>query len=112
MGKPAPTNAASILDSTRSFRTSRRGRFLCLDVNHHVEQHLYPQVPFPALPKLHDAVAGLVRAPDPGFFRTNLEVLSIAVRRSLGRNTRAHSIRQAPHMISDGAFVRIASRTT
>ena len=104
-------NAPSILESTRSFRTSRLGRFLYLNMNHHVEHHLYPQVPFHALPKLRDAVAGQVPAPDPGFFRTNLEVLSVVVRRSLGRNTRAHSIRQAPHMISDGPFVRIASRT-
>ena len=104
-------NAPSILDSTRSFRTSRLGRFLYLNMNHHIEHHLYPQVPFHALPKLRDAVAGQVPAPDPGFFRTNLEVLSVVVRRSLGRNTRAHSIRQAPHMVSDGAFVRIASRT-
>ena len=104
-------NAPSILDSTRSFRTSRLGRFLYLNMNHHVEHHLYPQVPFHALPKLRDAVASQVPAPDPGFFRTNLEVLSVVVRRSLGRNTRASSIRQAPHMVSEGAFVRIASRT-
>ena len=104
-------NAPSILDSTRSFRTSRLGRFLYLNMNHHVEHHLYPQVPFHALPKLRDAVAGQVPAPDPGFFRTNLEVLSVVVRRSLGRNTRTHSIRQAPHMVSDGGFVHIASRT-
>ena len=104
-------NAPSILDSTRSFRTSRLGRFLYLNMNHHVEHHLYPQVPFHALPKLSDAVASQVPAPDPGFFRTNLEVLSVVVRRSLGRNTRAASIRQAPHMVSRGAFARIASRT-
>ena len=104
-------NAPSILDSTRSFRTNRLGRFLYLNMNHHVEHHLYPQVPFYALPKLRDAVAGQVPAPDPGFFRTNLEVLSVVVRRSLGRSTRASSIRQAPHMVSEGAFARIASRT-
>ena len=80
-------------------------------MNNHVEHHLYPQVPFHALPKLRDAVADQVPAPDPGFFRTNREVLTVVIRRSLGRNTRARSIRQAPHMISEGAFAPSAQRT-
>ena len=104
-------NSPSILDSTRSFRTSRLGRFLYMNMNNHVEHHLYPQVPFHALPKLRDAVADQVPAPDPGFFRTNLEVLSVVIRRSRGRSTRARSIRQAPHMISEGTFASIAHRT-
>ena len=104
-------NSPSILDSTRSFRTSRLGSFLYMNMNNHVEHHLYPQVPFHALPKLRDAVVDQVPAPDPGFFRTNREVLTVVIRRSLGRNTRARSIRQAPHMISEGAFAPIAQRT-
>ena len=104
-------NAPSILDSTRSFRTSRLGGFLYMNMNNHVEHHLYPQVPFHALPKLRDAVADQVPAPDPGFFHTNWEVLTVVVRRSLGRSTRARSIRQAPHMISEGASAPIAQRT-
>ena len=104
-------NSPSIVDSTRSFRTSLLGRFLYMNMNNHVEHHLYPQVPFYALPKLRDAIAGQVPEPDPGFFRTNREVLSIVVRRSLGLNTQAQSIRQAPHMVSEGGGVRIARRT-
>ena len=104
-------NSPSIVDSTRSFRTSRLGSFLYMNMNHHVEHHLYPQVPFFALPNLRDAVADQVPAPDPGFFRTNVEVLLVVVRRSLGRNTRAPSIRQAPHMISEGGHDRVAQRT-
>ena len=104
-------DSPSILDSTRSFRTSHLGSFLYMNMNNHVEHHLYPQVPFHALPKLRDAVADQVPAPDPGFFRTNREVLTTVIRRSLGRNTRARSIRQAPHMISEGGFAPIARRT-
>ncbi|MDD9979829.1 MAG: fatty acid desaturase [Gammaproteobacteria bacterium] len=104
-------NSPSILDSTRSFRTTWLGSFLYMNMNNHVEHHLYPQVPFYALPALRDSVAGQVPAPDPGFFRTNWEVLTVVIRRSLGRNSRAPSIRQAPHMISDGAYARIAQRT-
>ena len=103
-------DSPSVLDSTRSFRTAWPASFLYMNMNNHVEHHLYPQVPFHALPKLRDAVADQVPAPDPGFFRTNREVLSVVIRRSLGRNTRAPSIRQAPHMISEGSCVRIANR--
>ena len=42
-------NSWSVIDSTRSFRTSRLGRFLYLNMNNHIEHHLYPQVPFHAL---------------------------------------------------------------
>ena len=51
-------DSPSILDSTRSFRTDRLGRFLYMNMNHHIEHHLYPQVPFYALPKLNRAIAG------------------------------------------------------
>ncbi len=105
-------NSPSILESTRSFTTGWLGRFLYMNMNNHVEHHLYPQVPFHALPRLADAVADQVPAPDKGFFRTNLAVLSVVWRRSMGLSTRAVSIRQAPHMITDGGPVtRIAHRT-
>ena len=105
-------NSPSILESTRSFRTSRLGRFLYMNMNNHVEHHLYPQVPFYALPKLADAVKEQVPTPDPGFFRTNWEVLVVVLRRSLGLSTKAPSIRQAPHMITEGGPIeRFAERT-
>lgn len=104
-------NSPSILESTRSFHTSWLGRFLYMNMNNHVEHHLYPQVPFYSLPDLNVAVQEQLPEPDPGFWRTNLEVLSVVWRRSLGRNTKAATIRQAPHMISEGGFERIAERT-
>ena len=105
-------NSPSILESTRSFRASGLGRFLYMNMNNHVEHHLYPQVPFHALPKLAEAVKDQVPEPDPGFFRTNWEVFLVTLRRSMGLGTRAPSIRQAAHMISDGGPVkRIAQRT-
>jgi len=94
-------NTPSILESTRSFVTGRLGRFLYLNMNFHVEHHLYPQVPFYALPMLNQEVRDDIPEPDPGFFKTNLEVLSVVTRRSLGKNTTAQSIRQASAMIVD-----------
>lgn len=105
-------NSPSILESTRSFRGNWLASFLYMNMNNHVEHHLYPQVPFHALPVLAEAVKDQVPAPDPGFFRTNWEVLVVTVRRSLGLSTRAPGIRQAPHMITDGGPVeRVATRT-
>ncbi len=104
-------NAASILDSTRSFRTNAFVSFLYLNMENHVEHHLYPQVPFYSLPALHEAIKDQLPEPDPGFWRTSLEALSVAIRRTLGRNTRARGIRQAPHMITEGGFEKVAARS-
>ena len=104
-------NAASILDSTRSFKTDRLGAFLYLNMHNHVEHHLYPQVPFYSLPALHEAIKDQLPEADPGFWRTNLEVLSVVIRRSMGRNTRARSIRQSPRMITTGAYQKLSVRS-
>ena len=101
----------SVIDSTRSFRTSPLGRFLYMNMNHHIEHHLYPQVPFHALPQLHEALRDQLPEPDPGFLRTNWEVFTVALRRSLGKNTAARTIRQAPHMIFEGAYELITRKT-
>lgn len=105
-------NSPSILESTRSFRTNVIARFLYMNMNNHVEHHLYPQVPFHALPKLAEAVKDQVPEPDPGFFRTNWEVFVVVLRRSLGLPTKAPSIRQAPHMITNGGPVEQIARRT
>ncbi len=105
-------NTPSIVESTRSFRTDGVGRFLYLNMNNHIEHHLFPQVPFFSLPKLRDAVADQTPAPDPGFWRTNLDLLSVVTRRSLGRNTRAAWIRQAPHMVTEGGGHSKIARAT
>jgi len=105
-------NSPSILESTRSFKTTWLGWFLYMNMNNHVEHHLYPQVPFHALPQLAEAVKDQLPEPDPGFFKTNFEVLIVVARRSLGLSTKAPSIRQAPHMITEGGpMTRIAERT-
>ena len=71
-----------------------------------------PASPFFALPALHRELQDQLPSPDPGFWRTNLEVLSVVIRRSLGRNTKARTIRQAPHHITDGGSVSQISKKT
>lgn len=104
-------NAPSILDSTRSFQSSPIASLLYMNMENHIEHHLYPQVPFYALPALHEVIKDQLPEPDPGFWRTNLEVLSVVIRRSLGRNTKARSIRQAPHMITEGGYQKLSVRS-
>ena len=98
-------NSPSILNSTRSCKSSPIASFLYMNMENHVEHHLYPQVPFYALPALHREIKDQLPTPDPGFWRTNIEVLSVVTRRSLGRGTKARTIRQAPHMITNGGPV-------
>ncbi len=105
-------DSPSIVESTRSFRTDRVGRFLYLNMNNHIEHHLYPQVPFYSLPALHGEVADQTPEPDPGFWRTNLDLLWVVIRRSLGRRTKAAWIRQAPHMITEGGGYPTIARAT
>jgi len=104
-------NATSILDSTRSFRTNRLTSILYLNMENHVEHHLFPQVPFYSLPALHEAIKDQLPEPDPGFWRTSIEALSVAIRRTLGRNTKAWSIRQAPQMITEGSYQKLTTRS-
>ena len=103
-------NSPSILESTRSFRSNWLAEFLYMNMNNHVEHHLFPQVPFYALPQLHQEIGDQLPQPDPGFWRTNFEALSVVVRRSLGLNTRARTIRQAPHMITSGGYEKVSTR--
>ncbi len=91
-------NSYNILDSTRSFRTNWLGRFLYANMNHHIEHHLYPVVPFHRLPDLSAAIADQLPEPDPGVIRTNWEVFLVVLNRSLGRPAKADTIRQAPSL--------------
>ncbi|WP_261843813.1 fatty acid desaturase [Aliamphritea ceti] len=93
-------NDVNICKSTRSFSSNWLGRFLYMNMNFHIEHHLYPMVPFHQLESLNAEIKDQIPQPDPGFIRTNLEVLQVVWRRSMGGSTQAASIRQAPHMIN------------
>lgn len=104
-------DSPSIIESTRSFKSNWLGRFLYCNMNYHIEHHIYLAVPFYNLPKLGALLADQLPEPDPGFWRTNWQVLSVVIRRSLGRNSEAASIRQAPHMITRGKVGKISGAT-
>lgn len=101
-------NSPSILESTRSFQDNWLTDFLYMNMNNHVEHHLYPQTPFYSLPGLREAVRDQLPEPDPGFWRTNYEVVLVAIKRSLSKNTKAPTLRQAPHLVGEGKFTKLA----
>jgi len=71
--------------STRSFNTNAFSRFLYMNMNYHVEHHMYPTVPFHAMSALNEAIKDQISEPDPGFFLTNYRVLKTIIARSMGK---------------------------
>ena len=102
-------NSDSIVNSTRSFTTNRPTRFFYMNMNFHIEHHRYPQVPFFSLPSLGAAISDQLPPPDPGFLRTNYEVMLVAIRRSMGKSTKAQSIRQAPDLMNESGSEAISA---
>ena len=78
-------NVTDLRLSTRSFSTSWLGKLIYWNMNNHVEHHMYPTVPFHALPQLAAAVVEQVSAPSRGLMATNWQVFAAAFQRSFGR---------------------------
>ena len=60
--------AEDVLDHRLNSRTvlmNPVSRFIYWNMNYHVEHHMFPMVPYHALPALHDAVRHDLPAPDP-----------------------------------------------
>lgn len=56
-------NIADWRDNTRTVLMSPLSRFLYWNMNYHLEHHMYPTVPFHALPRLHEAIKDECPAP-------------------------------------------------
>jgi fatty acid desaturase len=69
--------AQDVLDhrlNTRSMRMNPLSRFVYWNMNHHVEHHLFPLVPYHALPALQAAIAPQLPLPSSGFVAALREV--------------------------------------
>lgn len=51
-------------------------RFLYLNMNYHIEHHMFPTVPYRNLPKLHEAIRDDLPEPHPGNWSAYRELLS------------------------------------
>ncbi|MEJ1961747.1 MAG: fatty acid desaturase [Gammaproteobacteria bacterium] len=68
--------------STRSLACSWPVRLLYWNMNFHIEHHLYPGVPFHALPAINRLVRNELPQPTRGALRANLEILEVIGRQS------------------------------
>jgi fatty acid desaturase len=68
--------------STRSLDCPLPVRVLYWNMNFHIEHHLYPGIPFHALPKVTQLVAQELPEPTRGAVRANLEILSVIGRQA------------------------------
>jgi fatty acid desaturase len=66
--------------STRTVYMNPLFRFLYWNMNYHTEHHLYPTVPFHALPKLHDAIKDQLPRPYNGLAEAYREMAGTFIR--------------------------------
>ena len=62
-------------ENTRSNLVSRPLRFLCWNMNYHAEHHYAASVPFHALPKLHQKLAGYIYVEPRGYWGAHVDIL-------------------------------------
>jgi MocE subfamily Rieske [2Fe-2S] domain protein len=75
--------AENVLDhrlNCRTVRMNRLNRFLYWNMNYHIEHHMYPLVPYHALPELHEAVKDDCPKPYPGLWETWKEIIPAVLR--------------------------------
>ena len=84
MGLPQHLGLAEdVLDHRLNSRTVLMNpvlRFIYWNMNYHVEHHMYPLVPYHALPALHDAVKHDCPPPSPSLFHTWREIIPCVFR--------------------------------
>jgi len=68
--------------NTRTVTMNRVCRFLYVNMNYHLEHHMFPMVPFHALPRLHQAIKAQTPPPYAGFLDAYREILPTLIRQS------------------------------
>ena len=70
-------------ESTRTFYTNHFLGWLCyLNMQYHIEHHIFPQVPFYNLPKLHKIVKDQMPRPNNSFFEALSEMIPAIIKQS------------------------------
>jgi len=60
---------------TRSMANSWLSRVLYWNMNYHIEHHVYPSIPFHALPALNEAIRDQLPEPSPGLLAAHAEIV-------------------------------------
>ncbi|KVM81987.1 fatty acid desaturase family protein [Burkholderia stagnalis] len=90
----------NVLDHRRNCRTVMMNpvfRFLYWNMNYHVEHHMFPMVPFHALPKLHDAVKADMPPPYRSTLAAYSEIVPALIRQT--RDPSDYVVRPVPDAV-------------
>jgi MocE subfamily Rieske [2Fe-2S] domain protein len=77
--------AEDVLDhrlNSRTFLTNRLNRFLYWNMNYHIEHHIFPLVPYHALPELHELVKADCPPPYPSLWSCWREIIPTLIRQT------------------------------
>ena len=105
--------AENVLDHRLNCRTvymNAVNRYLYWNMNYHVEHHMFPLVPYHALPELHELVKADCRTPYHGLLEAYREIIPALLRQVEGpellmssascpRRPSAAMRRSAPHVV-------------
>jgi fatty acid desaturase len=87
------TQHAGLAENVRDHRLNTRTvamnpvfRFLYFNMNYHIEHHLFPTVPFHALPKLHERVRNVLPHTYSGLMEAFREIVPALIKQSQDRN--------------------------
>lgn len=89
--------AEDVLDHRLNSRTVYMNpifRFLYWNMNYHIEHHMFPMVPYHALPRLHDAIKADCPPPYASCWAAYREIIPAILRQV--KNPRWHVVRQLP----------------
>jgi fatty acid desaturase len=75
--------ADNVLDhrlNTRTVYMNPVSRFLYMNMNYHVEHHMFPMVPYHALPRLHELIKHDLPVPNPSMWHAYREMIPVLLR--------------------------------
>jgi fatty acid desaturase len=81
--------ADNVLDHRLNSRTvymNPISRFLYWNMNYHVEHHMFPMIPFHALPRLHELIKDDLPAPNPSMWHAYREMIPVFRRQLRNEN--------------------------
>ena len=81
--------ADDVLDhrlNSRTFHTNPFSRFVYWNMNYHVEHHMFPMVPYHALPRLHAMIGEDLPEPDKSMWDAYKKVIPILLRQLKGED--------------------------
>ncbi len=89
-----PENVTDHRHNCRTVLMNPVFRFIYWNMNHHLEHHMFPMVPYHALPRLHEAIKADTPPPYPSTIAAYAEIIPTLIRQR--RDPSHHAIRPLP----------------